>query len=280
MGPVFRGDDPATAGPVVVKVLRVGLPPERVAIVTAALAAMRERLAPHPALCPMLDNGVHEAEPFVVSAFVDGDSLDVALREYGPANITDALPRLRALADALDTAATAGIVHGSLHLRDIMVSPERTVLTGIGVGSALERVGVRAPVRRPYCAPEIAQGLGVSPAGDQFALAAIAHEWLSGRRIAGPGGRGLPPAGRQRRRYRGRRRRLLPGTRRAARCPLSHGVGFRGRPRGSRRRPGASRQDGPTASPARRGTAPGIRGPGGFAGGSEGETGESADRRR
>ncbi len=191
MGPVFRGNDPATAGPVVVKVLRVGLPPERVAIVTSALAAMRERLAPHPALCPMLDNGVHEAEPFVVSAFVDGDSLDVALREYGPANISDALPRLRALADALDSAATAGIVHGSLHLRDIMVSPERTVLTGIGVGSALERVGVRPPVRRPYCAPEIAQGLGVSPAGDQFALAAIAHEWLSGRRIAGPGAEGF-----------------------------------------------------------------------------------------
>ena len=55
----------------------------------------------------------------------------------------------------------------------------------------LERVGVRPPVRRPYCAPEIAHGHGVSPAGDQFALAAIAHEWLSGRRIAGPGAEGF-----------------------------------------------------------------------------------------
>ncbi len=152
---------------------------------------MRERLAPHPALCPMLDSGVHEAEPFVVSAFVDGDSLDVALREYGPANIADALPRLRVLADALDSAAAVGVVHGSLHLRDIIVAPEHTVLTGIGVASVLERVGVRPPVRRPYCAPEIAHGHGVSPAGDQFALAAIAHEWLSGRRISGPGAEGF-----------------------------------------------------------------------------------------
>jgi hypothetical protein len=175
----------------VVKVLRVGLTPERVAIVAAALAAVRERLAANPALCPMIDTGVQEAEPFVVSAFVDGDSLDVALREYGPANITDALPRMRALADALDSAAAAGVTHGSLHLRDIIVSPEHTVLTGIGVASVLERVGVRPPVRRPYCAPEIAQGHGVSPAGDQFALAAIAHEWLSGRRISGPGAEGF-----------------------------------------------------------------------------------------
>lgn len=191
VGPVFRGEDPASRQPVVVKVLRVGLPPERVAIVASALAAARERLAANPALCPMLDTGVHEAEPFVVSAFVDGDSLDVALREYGPANITDALPRMRALADALDSAAAVGVTHGSLHLRDIIVSPEHTVLTGIAVASVLERVGVRPPVRRPYCAPEVAQGHGVSPAGDQFALAAIAHEWLSGRRISGPGAEGF-----------------------------------------------------------------------------------------
>ena len=190
VGPVFRGEDPETRRPVVIKVLRVGLPPERAAIVGAALTGVRERLAPHPALCPILESGVQEAEPFVVFGFVDGDSLDVALREFGPANISDALPRLRLLADALDSAATAGVVHGSLHLRDIIVSPEHTVLTGIGVASVLERVGVRPPVRRPYSAPEIVHGHGVSPAGDQFALAAIAHEWLSGRRIAGPGGEG------------------------------------------------------------------------------------------
>lgn len=191
VGPVFRGEDPATRRPVAIKVLRVGLTPERVAIAATALAAARERLPAHPGLCPVLDSGVHDAEPFVVSAFVDGDSLDVALREYGPANIVDALPRLRLLADALDSAAAVGVTHGGLHLRDIIVSPEHTVLTGIGVASVLERVGVRPPVRRPYAAPEIAQGLGTSAAGDQFALAAIAHEWLSGRRIAGPGAEGF-----------------------------------------------------------------------------------------
>ncbi|MGD9906760.1 MAG: PEGA domain-containing protein, partial [Vicinamibacterales bacterium] len=191
MGPVFRGEDPATRRAVVVKVLRMGLSPERVAIVAAALAAARERLPRHPALCEMVDSGVQDAEPFVVSAFVEGDSLDVALREYGPANIVDALPRLRLLADALDSAAAVGVTHGGLHLRDILVSPEHTVLTGIGVAPILERVGVRAPVRRPYAAPEVVEGLGVGPAADQFALVAIAHEWLSGRRVSGPGAEGF-----------------------------------------------------------------------------------------
>ena len=191
MGPVFRGDDPDTQRPVVIKVIRIGLTPERVAVVAAALAGLKDRLVEHPALATLLDTGVREVEPFIVSDFIEGDSLDVALREFGPAHMRDALPRLRSLADALDAGAAMGIVHGSLHLRDIIVSPEQTVLTGLGVAAVLERVGVRPPVRRPYCAPEVANGHGVSAASDQFALAAIAHEWLSGRRIAGPGAEGF-----------------------------------------------------------------------------------------
>lgn len=186
VGPVFRGEDSETRQAVVVKVIRVGLTPERVAVVGPALRALKDRLAAHPALCPIIDTGVVDVEPYVVSPVVAGDSLDVALREYGPANMADAIPRLRAVADALDTAAALDIAHGSLHLRDIVVSVEATVLTGIGIAAVLERVGVRPPVRRPYCAPEVALGRGISPAGDQYSLAAIAHEWLSGRRVPGP----------------------------------------------------------------------------------------------
>lgn len=191
MGPVFRGEDGETREPVVIKVIRVGLPPERVAIVAAALAALKGRLPSHPALAPLIDTGVHDVEPYIVSPFIDGDSLDVALREYGPAHMTDALPRLRRLADAMDAAAAVGVSHGSLHLRDVVVSVGETVLTGMGIASVLERVGVRPPVRRPYCAPEVALGHGISPAADQYALAAIAHEWLSGRRLSGVGAAGF-----------------------------------------------------------------------------------------
>ena len=192
MGPVFRGEDSETRRPVVIKVIRVGLTPERVAVVGPALRALKERQVAHPALNPILETGIVDIEPFVVSPVVEGDSLDVALREYGPANMADALPRLRLLADALDAAAAIDVAHGSLHLRDILVSVETTMLTGVGLAAVLERVGVRPPVRRPYCAPEVALGRGISPAGDQYSLAAIAHEWLSGRRISGADGVHVP----------------------------------------------------------------------------------------
>ncbi len=195
MGPVFRGEDGETRQRVVIKVIRVGLTPDQVTRVASALAALRHGWPAHPGLVPLLDTGVVDVEPYVVTPWVDGDSLDVALREYGPAHLTDALPRLRRLAEALDTAAEAGIAHGSLHLRDVIVSVEQTVVTGLGVAQVLERIGVRPPVRRPYCAPEVAAGGPISEAADQYALAAIAGEWLSGRRVpAGGAALKLPAA--------------------------------------------------------------------------------------
>ncbi len=40
VGPVFRGEDSETRRPVVIKVIRVGLTPERVAVVGPALRAV------------------------------------------------------------------------------------------------------------------------------------------------------------------------------------------------------------------------------------------------
>jgi hypothetical protein len=50
----------------------------------------------------------------------------------------------------------------------------------------LEAVGLRAPVRRPYSAPERVAGEKWGAPADVYSLAAIGYELLTGRRIAGP----------------------------------------------------------------------------------------------
>ena len=121
--------------------------------------------------------------------YVAAESLDVAMRHYAPAAIDKALPFITQLAGAIDFARAAGVGHGALHPRDIFVTPDEARATGFGVVEALERVGLRAPVRRPYSAPErIAGGAWRTPA-DVFSLAAIAYELLTGRRPAGHGRR-------------------------------------------------------------------------------------------
>jgi serine/threonine-protein kinase len=186
LGPVFRGEDPDRREPVLIQTLRVTLDPAQPAEVAADLKAVARRIPSHVALATIVDAGVVNDEVFVVHTFVPGESLDKALAEYGPAAIADAVPRLRTLAEALDVCAGKGIWHGALTPRDIYVSAEDTMLVGMGVASTIEQSGVWMLARAPYSAPEIVEGGGSSRLSDQFALAAIAHEWLFGRRISGP----------------------------------------------------------------------------------------------
>jgi len=186
LGPVFRAEDPASHTSVVIKVLRLNLTPERARIVADELSALQDRIPAHPGIAPIVKAGIRDVEPFVVCAFMPGDSLDVTLRELGPSGLPEALPRLVQIAAGLDFCADASIWHGALHPRDILVSATETAIVGVGIAPILEHVGVKLPVRRPYTAPEVVEGLVTSPAADQFSLAAIVFEWLYGRRITGP----------------------------------------------------------------------------------------------
>src|SRR4029077_19849736 len=91
------------------------------------------------------------------------------------------------LAGAIDFAAVSNISHGALHPRDVLLSSDDTRLPGIGVASALEQVGVTAPVRRPYSPPERMAGAAWDRRADVFGLAALIHELLWGRRVSGIG---------------------------------------------------------------------------------------------
>jgi serine/threonine protein kinase len=180
-GPVFRAVHPETDAPLAIKLFTLSFPPERV---TAFVADLESRVTDMPALdgaCQLVDAGTHGSTPYLVTSFAQGDSLDVALKQFGPAAIVDLVPRLRTLARALDAAASDDVLHGALHPRDVLVSDSSTVLAGLGIWPILVRAGERYPIRRPYRAPELSDSTA-SAAGDQFSLAALAYEWMTGRR--------------------------------------------------------------------------------------------------
>jgi serine/threonine protein kinase len=186
-GLVFRAHDPIEGRLVAIKAFRLDLPPERAAELAHALHGLAERGLSHPSIATPIGAGVEGGVAWFAQAYVPAESLDSALRQYGPPPVADALAIITHLAGALDFAAAAGVVHGSLHPRDVLVAPGETHLVDIGVASALESCGVRAPVRRPYSAPERNAGRSISRAGDIFALGAIAFELLSGYPVTGAG---------------------------------------------------------------------------------------------
>jgi hypothetical protein len=184
---VFRAYDSARERLVAVKLFKLDLPPERGHQLVAEFEHLIAANLMHPALAAPLATGISGVSAFLVQDYVAADSLDLAVREYGPAPAGDALRVAALLAGALDFAAAVQVAHGALHPRDVLLSSDDTRLTGLGITRALERIGFVAPVRRPYTAPERIAGGDWDRRADVFSLAALMHELMWGRRVSGLG---------------------------------------------------------------------------------------------
>ena len=177
VGPIFHAEDPETREPVAINVLRMNLSPERAPVVAAALARLIEQVPRHDGLATPVAAGLDELDPYLAAALPPGEPLDTALSEFGPADITDVVPRLRLLADALDAAAARGLCHGALTPADVLVSPRTTMITGTGVAGVLAEAGVGVAPPPPHPPPE----MEARPGG-------------GGRAARGGGGGARPPA--------------------------------------------------------------------------------------
>ena len=189
LGPVFRAYNPSDDRPFIVKELRIDVAPEQARLLVEALERPASAGEFHPAVVTPVAVGIEEGTPFLVQEYIAAPPLDVAMRRAAAAEPQRALALIDELADALDAAHGRGLLHGALHLRDIFVADGRPRVTGFGVVPALEQVGLRGPLRRPYTAPEIVAGRSWGAEADRYALAAVACELLTGRRPAGTGAR-------------------------------------------------------------------------------------------
>ncbi len=187
LGPVFRTYEPTRDRLVAVKVFRLDIVPEQAQVLADTLTRATEASLLHPSIVEPIASGVEGTLAYRAEEYVAAESLDVAMRHYAPASIDKALPFITQLAGAIDFARAAGVGHGGLHPRDIFVTPDEARATGFGVVEALEEVGIRAPIRRPYTAPERIDGGPWGTTADVFSLAAITFELLTGRRPAGTG---------------------------------------------------------------------------------------------
>jgi serine/threonine-protein kinase len=187
LGPVFRAYDPEQDKLVAVKLFRLDLPPERVHQLVAELQRLIDADLTHAAMAAPIAAGIVGVSAYLAQDFVAADSLDTVVREHGPAPVAEAIRVMTQLAAALDFASAADVIHGALHPRDVLISPDDARMTGLGVTRALERIGVPPPIRRPYTAPERAAAAAWDRRADVFSLAALAHELLWGRRVTATG---------------------------------------------------------------------------------------------
>ena len=122
----------------------------------------------HDHIVPVLDSGDAGAWMYVAMLFVDGASLR-ELIDSGALTIRESLRVLAPIAEALDVAHEAGLVHGDVKPSNILLTAEgHPYLTDFGMaGDAC-------------AAPEQLEGRRPTAASDVYALTAVLDECLGG----------------------------------------------------------------------------------------------------
>lgn len=137
----------------------------------------------HPNIARLYDVGEEGRVPYLVTEFARGIDLKERIRRIAPFTISVAVDFAIAIGEALQHAHAQGIVHGDLHPRNIIVTPEGVVkVTDFWVVSSLAQYPEvpDRPEIQPYRAPEDRPGGRKSWQSDVYALGAVLFEMLTG----------------------------------------------------------------------------------------------------
>ncbi|MCA9757206.1 MAG: tetratricopeptide repeat protein [Candidatus Eisenbacteria bacterium] len=211
MGEVFRAADLDLDVEVALKSIRSDVARHAGTLRRFKQEVLLARSVTHPNVCRIYDLGRDEVRDvsFLTMEYLSGETLSARIREEGPIAVTDALPIVRQLADALDAAHRAGIVHRDFKSSNVMLvstdTGERAVVTdfGLAVSAELDPQAAAVPqlpestgvptdatipvVRRQltgtpaYMSPEQVRGASVGPASDLYSFGVVLFEIATGR---------------------------------------------------------------------------------------------------
>ncbi len=190
MGVVYHAIDPNIGRPVAIKTIRFGdKKPEE-------LERMRERLfrearsagmLSHPGIVTIYDVEQQGDLAYIAMEYVDGPTLDQVLNDAEPFAADKMFSVLGQTAVALDYAHSKGIVHRDIKPANIMLSDDGTAkIADFGIAKITDAENLTMTgsiVGTPhYMSPEQVQGQPIDGRSDQFSLAVIAYEMLTGEK--------------------------------------------------------------------------------------------------
>ena len=188
MGAVYLARDPTLKRRVALKVVAPALaddPRYRTRFLREAeLAASLD----HPAIVPVYAAGESDGDLYLAMRYVEGGSLADRLLADGRLEPERATALLAPVAAALDAAHAAGLAHRDVKPGNILLDGDHAYLADFGLArpttatasAPATAAGLRGTVG--YLAPEQLEGQPASPQADQYALACVLFECLTGRR--------------------------------------------------------------------------------------------------
>ncbi|MBK9066454.1 MAG: protein kinase [Gemmatimonadetes bacterium] len=187
MATVYLAQDLKHDRKVAVKVLR----PELAAVLGAERFLAEIRVTAnlhHPNLLPLFDSGEAGGFLYYVMPYVQGETLRARLRRERELPVEETVRLVTLLANALDYAHGQGVIHRDLKPENILLQAGQPVIADFGIALAVAQAGgsrvteTGLSLGTPhYMSPEQAAGdRALDARSDQYALAAVGYEMLSG----------------------------------------------------------------------------------------------------
>jgi serine/threonine protein kinase len=190
-GVVYRAQDPAIGRTIAIKTIRLSDFTDE-----TERERLRERLfreaqsagmLSHPNIVTIYDIAEENGLAYIFMECVDGPPLEKVLNTHDPPLRGEvALTILRQTAMALDYAHKKGIVHRDIKPANILIHDRaHAKITDFGVAKIMSQQMTQSGVMMGtpnYMSPEQVQGHSVDGRADQFSLAVIAYEILTGEK--------------------------------------------------------------------------------------------------
>jgi serine/threonine-protein kinase len=187
MGVVYHAIDPNIGRSVAIKTIQLGGKPEDSGRLRERLfrEARSAGILSHPGIVTIYDVEQQGDLAYIAMEFVDGPTLDQIMAPNAPLPPERIFAVLGQSAVALDYAHQKGIVHRDIKPANIMIARDGTAKIadfGIAKITASDQFTVTGSIvgTPHYMSPEQVQGQPVDGRSDQFSLAVIAFELLTG----------------------------------------------------------------------------------------------------
>jgi len=190
MGIVYKAQDPSIGRMIAIKSIRLNDLSDE-----AERVRMRDRLfreaqsagiLSHPGIVTIYDVAEEGGLAYIFMEFVNGPPLEKMLKAEQTPDKETLLSLFRQTAAALDYAHRKGIVHRDIKPANIMIHEDGTAkVTDFGVAKIVSQQLTQAGTimgTPSYMSPEQVQGGVISGRTDQFSLAVIAYEVLTGEK--------------------------------------------------------------------------------------------------
>jgi eukaryotic-like serine/threonine-protein kinase len=189
MADVYRARDSLLGRDVALKVLSERFAGDRSFVERFRREAQAAANLSHPNIVSLYDYGADGSTYFIVMEFIEGRPLSDIINSEGPLLPERAAEIASDVANALQRAHSAGLVHRDVKPGNIMVTRNgQTKVTDFGIVRALggdaEQTMTQAGMvigTAAYLSPEQAQGEAIDARSDVYSLGCVLFEMLTGR---------------------------------------------------------------------------------------------------